>query len=197
MRYAADHKERTHARIVEEASRLFKQGGFTGVGVDSVMKAAGLTPGGFYAHFHSKEVLLAETLPLALRRMRQWLLRGLEGERELAWLREVVRRYLSRTHRDAVAEGCPMPALTPDVGRAGALAQETFETHLRDLVAEFAARMPSAFGPPRERALATIALFVGGVMLARAVRDRKLSGQILRACRLLAIPEEAPNAPSR
>ena len=68
MRYPADHKERTHARIVEEASRLFKQGGFTGVGVDSVMKAAGLTPGGFYAHFHSKEVLLAETLPLALDR---------------------------------------------------------------------------------------------------------------------------------
>jgi len=63
-----------------------------------------------------------------------------------------------------------MPALTPDVGRAGALAQETFETHLRDLAAEFAARMPSAFGPPRERALATIALFVGGVMLARGSR---------------------------
>ncbi len=196
MRYRPDHKERTHGRIVEAASRLFKQGGFVGVGVDSVMKAAGLTPGGFYAHFHSKEVLLVETLPLALRRMREWLLRGLEGERGLTWLRQVVRRYLSRTHRDAVAEGCPMPALTPDVARAGAVAQETFETHLRDIVEEFAARMPSTFGSPRDRALATIALLVGGVMLARAVKDRKLSGQILRACRVLAIPEEAQNAPS-
>ncbi len=196
MRYPADHKERTHARIVETASRLFKQGGYGGVGVDSVMKAAGLTPGGFYAHFPSKEVLLAETLPLALGRMRHWLLRGLEGERGLSWLRQVVRRYLSRTHRDAVAEGCPMPALTPDVARAGAVAQETFETHLRDIVEEFAARMPSTFGSPRDRALATIALLVGGVMLARAVKDRKLSGQILRACRVLAIPEEAQDAPS-
>ena len=196
MRYAADHKKRTHAKIVEAASRLFKAGGFVGVGVDSVMKAAGLTPGGFYAHFDSKEVLLAETLPLALRRMQEWLLAGLEEERGLAWLRAVVRRYLSRTHRDAVAEGCPMPALTPDIGRVGTLAQETFETHLRDLVTEFTARMPSTLGPPHDRALATIALFVGGVMLARAVKDRRLSGQILRACRLLAIPEEAQNAPS-
>ncbi|MBI3629920.1 MAG: TetR/AcrR family transcriptional regulator [Candidatus Rokubacteria bacterium] len=195
MRYAANHKERTHARIVEAASRLFKQGGYGGVGVDSVMKAAGLTPGGFYAHFRSKDVLLAETLPLALRRMRNWLFRGLEGERGLSWLRVVVRRYLSRTHRDAVAEGCPMPALTPEVARAGALARETFEAHLRDLVAEFEARMPRTLGPPRDRSLATIALFVGGVMLARAVKDRKLSGRILRACRLLAIPEEAPHAP--
>ena len=61
MRYGPDHKERTHGRIVEAASRLFKQGGFVGVGVDAVMKAAGLTPGGFYAHFPSKEVLLVET----------------------------------------------------------------------------------------------------------------------------------------
>ncbi len=195
MRYPADHKERTHARIVETASRLFKQGGYGGVGVDSVMKAAGLTPGGFYAHFPSKEVLLAETLPLALGRMRHWLLRGLEGERGLSWLRQVVRRYLSRTHRDAVAEGCPMPALTPEVARASALARETFEAQLRDLVAEFEARMPRTLGPPRDRALATIALFVGGVTLARAVEDRKLSSRILRACRLLAIPEEVPHAP--
>lgn len=194
MRYPADHKERTHARIVETASRLFKQGGYEGVGVDSVMKAAGLTPGGFYAHFPSKEVLLAETLPVALGRMRHWLLRGLEGERGLSWLRQVVRRYLSRTHRDAVADGCPMPALTPEVARASALARETFEAQLRDLVAEFEARMPRTLGPPRDRALATIALFVGGVTLARAVEDRRLSSRILRACRLLAIPEEAPHA---
>jgi hypothetical protein len=90
-----------------------------------------------------------------------------------------------------------MPVLTPEVARAGARARQTFEAHLRDLVAEFEARMPRTLGPPRDRALATIALFVGGVMLARAVKDRKLSGRILRACRLLAIPEEAQHAPPR
>lgn len=197
MRYRPDHKERTHSRIVEAASRLFKQRGYGGVGVDAVMKAVALTPGGFYAHFPSKEGLLAETLPLALQRMREWLLRGLAEERGLPWLREVVRRYLSRTHRDAVAEGCPMPALTPDVARAGALARETFEAHLRDLVDEFEARMPDTLGPPRDRALATIALFVGGVTLARAVKGPRLSGRILRACRLLAIPEERLHVPPR
>ncbi|MFQ5960582.1 MAG: TetR/AcrR family transcriptional regulator [Candidatus Methylomirabilales bacterium] len=189
MRYAANHKQRTHAQIVEAASRLFKEGGYVGVGVDVVMKAVGLTPGGFYAHFSSKEALLAETLALALKRMKGWLLAGLEDREGLPWLRAIVRRYLSRIHRDAVAEGCPMPALTADVSRAGADARETFETHFRQLVAEFEEKMPADLGSARDRALATMALFVGGVMLARAVKDRKLSGRILRACRLLGVPE--------
>jgi hypothetical protein len=89
-----------------------------------------------------------------------------------------------------------MPALMPEVARAGDLARETFEAHLRDLVAQLEARMPATLGSPRGRALPKIALFVGGVMLARAVKDRKLSGRILRACRLLAIPEEAQHAPA-
>ncbi|MFQ5968826.1 MAG: TetR/AcrR family transcriptional regulator, partial [Acidimicrobiia bacterium] len=156
----------------------------------AVMKAAGLTPGGFYAHFGSKEALLAETLSLALGRMRGWLLARLEDQRGLPWLRQIVRRYLSRVHRDGVAEGCPMPALTADVSQAGAGAWQTFETGFRELVAEFEEKMPTSLGSPRDRALATIALLVGGVMLARTVKERKLSGRILRACRLLAVPED-------
>lgn len=189
MRYAAGHKQRTHARIVETASRLFKEGGYVGVGVDVVMKAVGLTPGGFYAHFSSKEALLAETLTLALKRMKEWLLTGIEDREGLPWLREIVRRYLSRIHRDAVAGGCPMPALMADVSRSGDVARQTFETHLRQLVAEFEEKMPRTLGSAYDRALATIALFVGGVLLARAVKGPKFSGRILRACRLLAIPE--------
>lgn len=189
MRYAADHKERTHARIVEAASHLFKEGGYVGVGVDAVMKGAGLTPGGFYAHFSSKETLLAEMLTLAFKRMKEWLLAGLADREGLSWLREIVRRYLSRVHRDAVAEGCPMPALIADVSRSSDVARQTFETHFRRLVAEFEEKLPETFGSAHDRALATIALFVGGVMLARAVKDPKLSGRILRACRLLAVPE--------
>lgn len=189
MRYPANHKQRTHARIVEAANRLFKEGGYMGVGVDTVMKVAGLTPGGFYAHFSSKEALLAETLTLALQRMKQWLLGGLEDREGMPWLREIVRRYLSRIHRDAVAEGCPMPTLAADVSRSSEVARRTFETHFRQLVAEFEEKLPGTLGPPRDRALGTIALFVGGVVLARAVADRTLSGRILRACRFLAVPE--------
>lgn len=189
MRYAADHKQRTHRRIVEVASRLFKEGGYVGVGVDTVMKAVGLTPGGFYAHFESKEALLAETLTVGLQRLKEWLFEGLEGQEGLPWLREVVRRYLSRIHRDAVAEGCPMPALAAELCRSGDAARQTFEGHLRQLVAEFEAKIPRTFGSAHDRTLATIALFVGGVMLARAVKDPTLSGRILRACRVLAVRE--------
>jgi TetR/AcrR family transcriptional repressor of nem operon len=197
MRYTADHKQQTHAGIVEAASGLFKRGGYVGVGVDAVMKAAGLTAGGFYAHFASKEALFTETFALAVKRMKEWLLAGLEDREGLPWLREIVRRYLSRVHRDAVAEGCPLPALSPDVFRSGDVVRETFEAQFRQVVAALEQKMPATLGSRYDRALATLALFVGGVMLARAVKDRNLSGRILRACRLLAIPEDAPYAPPR
>jgi len=197
MRYTADHKQRTHARIVGSASRLFKEGGYVGVGVDAVMKRAGLTAGGFYAHFASKEALLTETFALAVKRMKAWLLAGLEDQEGLPWLRKIVRRYLSRVHRDAVAEGCPLPALSPDVFRSGKVIRETFEAQFRQVVAALEPKMPPTLGSRYDRALATLALFVGGVMLARTVKDQKLSGRILRACRLLAIPEDAPDAPPR
>jgi len=87
--------------------------------------------------------------------------------------------------------------LDPPGGSVGRLDSQESLVGLEDLdlVATFEPRMPRTLGPPRDRALATIALFVGGVMLARAVKDRKLSGRILRACRFLAIPEGTPNAP--
>ncbi len=197
MRYTADHKQRTHARIVEAASRLFKEGGYVGVGVDGVMKVAGLTAGGFYAHFPSKEALLTETFALAIKRTKEWLFAGLEDQEGLPWLREVVRRYLSRSHRDAVAAGCPLPALTTDAFQSGDVVRQAFDAEFRQLVAELEAKMPETFSSRYDRALATLALSVGGVMLARAVKDQKLSGRILRACRLLATPEDAPNAPRR
>jgi TetR/AcrR family transcriptional repressor of nem operon len=189
VRYAADHKEKTRARILTAAGRRFREKGFAATGVDEVMGAAGLTAGGFYGHFRSKESLLEETLAGAVRSTVERLTAGLETLDGGAW-REVARRYLSRSHRKDVASGCVLPALAAEVARQGPAARAAFEGYLREIVSALEERAPGAPGLFRQdRVLATIALFAGGLMLARAVCDEALSDRILRACRRVAVPE--------
>ncbi len=193
-----EKKAQTHGRILSAANRLFRERGSNGAGVDAVMKEVGLTHGGFYAHFASKQVLLAESLAYSIQQVRERLLVGLDDLHGVEWMQHVVRRYLSRTHRDDVEDGCIMPALISELGRADNLPRHTFEQHLRLLLAELETKMPARPGlTAQDRALATTALFVGGLSLARAVEDRELSDQILRACRQLAIPEEEVSNPGR
>jgi TetR/AcrR family transcriptional repressor of nem operon len=192
MRYRDDHKHQTRERIMAAAGRVFRQHGYAAAGVDAVMKEAGLTHGGFYAHFPSKAALLSAMLEQALQHYRERLVRGLDDRTGVEWLRAVVRRYLSRTHRDAAEEGCAMPALISELSRAPADARHTFTQYLRIWCAEFEPKVPSGPGEDAaDRALATIALSVGGLALARAVDDPALSDRILRACRRLAVPEDA------
>ncbi len=198
MRYAKDHKAQTRGRILRAATRRFREKGFLGSGVDDVMREAGLTAGGFYAHFGSKEALLRDVLAHSLKETRERLLAGLEDLRGVAWLREVARRYLSRSHRDEAAEGCALPSLSAEVGRMGESARRTFEEHLRDLLAEVEGRAPEtpALGA-RDRALATLSLFAGSLMLSRAVADRALSDRILLASRRLALAGFEDTTPSQ
>ncbi len=192
MRYAKDHKQLTRRRIVEAAARSFRSRGYRAAGVDQVMDAAGLTPGGFYAHFPSKQALLAETLGLSLEQARAQLFSGLEGMESSDWLRAVVGRYLSRTHRDQPAGGCSLPALAGEIAREGQAPRAALQAYLQQLVAELAPRTPAASGlDPEDRVLATLALLSGALMLARAVPDEELSDRILRAARRLAVPEAA------
>jgi TetR/AcrR family transcriptional repressor of nem operon len=109
LRYAAGHKEQTRKRIVAAAARRFRRQGYRGAGVDDLMKEAGLTAGGFYAHFGSKRELLEETLGLSLRQLRELLLAGLDDARGPELMRAVVGRYLSRSHRDSPSDGCSLP----------------------------------------------------------------------------------------
>lgn len=193
-----DKKQQTHARIVGVAGKLFKQRGFGGVGIDAVMKEAQLTHGGFYAHFRNKDALIAEMLGTTLQQLRQNLLAGLDDEHGVPWLARVVRRYLSRSHRDLVADGCPMPALIGEVARAGAVPRQSFEAHLREMIAALEAKMPPGQRlDPHDRTLATLALCVGGLSLARAVNDRELGDRILMACRAMALPELAEDRVSQ
>jgi TetR/AcrR family transcriptional repressor of nem operon len=195
VRYPVGHKERTRRRIVAAAARRFRQRGYHAVGVDEVMKACGLTPGGFYAHFASKRALLTEALEASGEEQQQMLFGGLEDLGGPALLRAVVGRYLSRTHRDAAADGCPLPALAAEAARAGAAPRRSLQRYLRTIVAATAHRVPPAPGlSPEDRVLATAAVLAGGLLLARAVEDDELSERILRASRRLAVPELAEQA---
>ena len=153
------------------------------------MNAEGLTAGGFYAHFNSKETLLCETFDLAFAQTTARILAGLSDCEGIEWLGEVVRRYLSRPHRDDVGEGCPLPALSAEVARSNARVRRRFQTFLEELVAEFEHKLSGSVGAPKDRAIAALALCVGGVILSRAVKDAELSDQILQACRRDAVRE--------
>ncbi len=192
MRYPPGYKLQTRTRILTTAARCFREKGFVAASVDDVMAAAGLTAGGFYAHFASKEALIAETIGLALRESGERFLPGIDDLEGLAWLREFAHRYLSRAHRDQVTEGCALPTLTTGVARQGHAVHKAFEEHLLELVESCAAKLPPSAGlETQDRTLAVFALCAGDLMLARAVNDPALSDRILRACRSLATAEPA------
>jgi TetR/AcrR family transcriptional repressor of nem operon len=188
MRYSSQHKQETRRKIIEAAGRLFRERGYNGVGVDAVMAEVGLTAGGFYAHFASKEALFSEAIGDILTTRNASLANVLPVEEDgRAWLRTLINVYLSRSHRDTIADGCPLPALTPDVSRQSQATREKYEQHLQQFLSEIEARMPAGDPPPRARAMALIAHLIGGLTLARAVNDEQLSTQLLKSCRRAAM----------
>lgn len=148
------------------------------------MNELGLTAGGFYAHFPSKEALFAEAMAASL-----------DGEKRLRAssrrasiedpLKDLVFSYLSRTHRDHISEGCPLPALTADVARASQTTRETYEQKLLSFLRNVESVLPA--GASSDTAIAVIAQCVGGLMISRAVSDEELSNRILKACRAAAM----------
>jgi TetR/AcrR family transcriptional repressor of nem operon len=184
MRYRPGHKERTRATILEAAGRVFRRRGYQGAGVDEVMREAGLTPGGFYAHFGSKEALLGEAITHAAAELDAQKRKRLEGLTGREWLTSFVDYYLSPAHRDNLERGCPLAALISEVSRSGEPVKQSFEVILRDLADSLTNRGGDGLG--ESRSLAMIALCVGGLGLARSVRDDAFADQILAACRELA-----------
>jgi TetR/AcrR family transcriptional repressor of nem operon len=188
--YTPEHRQRSRNRILTSASRLVRSRGAAGAGVDAIMADAGLTAGAFYAHFRKKDALLAEIVGGGFGNLREMLFSGLESVRGIPFLTAIARRYLSRSHRDDVENGCIVPAVLGEIPRLGPEVGAAFEVDFRDLLERLAPHVPAtAAQSSRERAMATMALFAGGVMLARAVEDRALSNQILAACRHFAVPE--------
>jgi AcrR family transcriptional regulator len=197
MRYGADHKVRTRERILAQAGRLFRRSGYDGVGVEGLMAAARLTRGGFYGYFRSKAALFAEVIgrePDFVRRMRART--GRSPAQLTAEALEIVAGYLAPENRERVGRGCPMASLSADVARAGPGARAAYEGTVRDLMEEFLRGMPAA--PDRERrALATIVLCVGGLVVSRAVSDAALAARIAEACRANVAEQLGIAGPSR
>jgi TetR/AcrR family transcriptional repressor of nem operon len=177
MRYGKDQKQATRRRIIEAAGRRFKQDGIDGAGVAAVMSDAGLTNGAFYAHFASKEDLVANVLADQLRAQRH---RFDAQPRDRAGLEAIIRAYLSPQHRDESADGCPSAALLDEIARRPATTRDVFTDELLDTADDIAARIdpadPEAAQPD---ALAIFGLLIGTLQLARALTDRDLSDQLL------------------
>jgi TetR/AcrR family transcriptional repressor of nem operon len=177
MRYGRDQKQATRQRILEAAGRRFKQDGIDGAGVAALMSDAGLTNGAFYAHFASKEDLVANVLADQLLTQRQSV-DAQPPDRE--GLEAFVRSYLSPQHRDQCAEGCPSAALLDEIARRPAATRQVFTDELMGVIDDIAARLdPADIAAARADALAVFGLMVGTLQLARALTDRDLSDQLL------------------
>jgi TetR/AcrR family transcriptional repressor of nem operon len=195
MRYTPDHKDKTRAKILDSAALAFRRQGYHATGVDKVMEAAGLTAGGFYLHFPSKGELLAQALEHCSASVAGKLERVLEDVSHQQWMEAVVDRYLASSNRDRPEEGCPIPALAPEVGRAGQGPRQAFERMVINLVARLAAHLPADGND--ELAIALTALCVGGMTLARAVDDPGYADKILAVCRQFAHDSVAARAPAK
>ncbi len=180
----AEQKERSHRKILEFASRLIRERGARAASVEDVMGAAGLTRGGFYAHFRDKSALVAECIDVAFVEAKKNLLLGDDMHaRGRSWLEHATRRYLSRAHIEAPGEGCAIPSLSGEIARGEPELREAFNRNVESLLAEMEGRLKDASRPARQRAIATLALWAGGLMLARAVTSPALADEILEACR--------------
>jgi TetR/AcrR family transcriptional regulator, transcriptional repressor for nem operon len=179
LRYAKDHKQATRKRILEAAGRRFKKDGIDGAGVAAVMSDAGLTNGAFYAHFKSKEDLVANVLADQLHAQCQSLGALPPGK---AGLEVLVRRYLSPEHRRQHADGCPSAALLDEVVRRPAATKKVFTGEAIGIVDEIASRLdPADAEGARPDAFVLYGLVIGTLQLARALADRELSDQVLAA----------------
>jgi len=177
MRYGKDQKQATRQRIVEAAGRRFKQDGIDGAGVAAVMADAGLTNGAFYAHFASKEDLVANVLADQLRAQRQRF--GAQPS-DRAGLEAIIRAYLSPQHRDQCADGCPSAALLDEIARRPTATRHVFTDELLDTADDIAARIdPTDPDAAQPDALAIFGLLIGTLQLARALTDRDLADQLL------------------
>lgn len=179
MRVSREEAAATRERILEVAGTLFREHGFDGIGVADIMKQAGLTHGGFYGHFASKDDLAAEITGRVASR-EGWMQR-LSGKTNPS-LKEVVRGYLTPRHRDHPGTGCLFAALGSDVVRQPTAVRRAFTEGLKNRVDALRELIPGRSATARRRqALATISGMIGALMLSRAVDDPKLSAEILDA----------------
>jgi len=203
MRYSSNHKAETRQRIIGEAARRFRKDGIEGTGLVPLMKALGLTHGGFYAHFESKDALVQASLEAAAEQtLERWQASG-AGEPAAGApaaadspaandpastpLRAIIDWYLSPQHRDEPEDGCPLPTLAAELGLRGqpSTTADTMVAHMTARLAD--SRLAAGAG---HEGIVALAAMVGALTLARAVSDRDASDGILAAVRAALQPVE-------
>jgi TetR/AcrR family transcriptional repressor of nem operon len=177
MRYSQDHKAQTYQRIVKEASARFRRDGIAATGLQPLMKALGLTHGGFYAHFKSKDELVETALQDARDEVNARTIEAFAQEDPLAAFIDL---YLSPAHRQNPDIGCPLPTMAAELGQRGepsAIADEAIEAHLKRLSTALA-------GPDADtQSIMMLTSMVGALLLSRSVQNPELSDQILNTVR--------------
>ena len=192
MRYSREHKLETHARIVKKASVRLREKGAHGIGVADLMKEAGLTHGGFYAHFDSRDALVVEAFAYAMdRSTERWrkLAEATPPEKRLA---AIVDSYLTTVHRDDPGHGCAVPTLGAEIARESAKTRKAFAAKLAQMIEMLADQIPEVpRKTARKQAMAAVATMMGTLVLSRIAGSGEFSDEILGAGRD-AVLERAP-----
>jgi TetR/AcrR family transcriptional repressor of nem operon len=181
-RTPVSRKEATHERIVEAAARAIRRSGYDGTGVADIMKAAGLTHGGFYAHFASRDAMLAEAADRAGAEAVATSTRIASAAPPRQGLQSLLRAYLSKEHLEGTDGGCPVAALGSETPRQAPEVRRAATRHIKEMI-DLVARQSTDWGRPgaHERALVTVATMVGALLVARAVDDIHLSDALREA----------------
>ena len=184
MRYSKEHKFQTHAKIVKRASIKLREKGAHGIGVADLMKEAGLTHGGFYAHFDSRDALVIEAVTHAMDRSTEKWRKLTEETTPDKRLSKIVSSYLAPDHRDDPGQGCAVPALAAEIARESAKTRRVFAGRMEQLIDMLADQYQ---GLPRKaarkQATAALATMMGSLVMARVAGNGELSDEILKSGR--------------
>jgi TetR/AcrR family transcriptional regulator, transcriptional repressor for nem operon len=193
MRYSREHKLETHARIVKRASVRLREKGAHGIGVADLMKDAGLTHGGFYAHFDSREALVIEAFAHAMDRATERWRKTAEATPPGKRLATIVDGYLSTAHRDDPGHGCAVPTLAAEIARESPKTRKAFAIKLEEMI-DMLAEQISAASPKaaRKQAMSVIATMMGTLVMARVAGSGEFSEEILSAGREAVLGVNTP-----
>jgi TetR/AcrR family transcriptional repressor of nem operon len=188
MNAKEEQREKSHGAILASAAQLLRQHGISGTSVSDVMKGAGLTVGGFYTHFDSKQNLVDEVLRGIWASQLDELFARPNNKHEHSPAAEVVKRYLSTRHRETPLQGCPLPAAVGDIATTAPEHVPLLEELVEDFSSRLEACLPKRQGiSNRSLAFGLVALMYGGMSLARGLRGSALSDEVLSACRALGV----------
>jgi TetR/AcrR family transcriptional regulator, transcriptional repressor for nem operon len=186
MRYEADHKDRTRKRLLDEAARALRSEGPERVGVAALMARLGLTHGGFYAHFKSKDDLVAQAIEETFAQTNAGIEKAIAGRPPAQALSRYIDFYLSDRHFSMPGQGCALPALSTDVSRLGRPARQKFEAgtrRLTELIAGLLRGMGYDEKPAKELATSALAEMAGAIAIARAMETPRQAEEIRACCR--------------